>query len=227
MNKNIIILLFTIIAFSDIDAQVSEEKPFIEINGTAELEVIPNQIFIRIYLSENTDKSKKTIGEQEKDLIKALQSIQINPNKLVVTDANAYYGKTGIISKEVVSSKRFELEVDNATQARNVFEKLDKLNIKNASIARVDHTNLEEYKKNVKINAIKSAKEKANYLLKAIDQNLGNALIIRENNHNVNGLQFKANTSYSKLYNDSKPIVNLDFKKITLQSSIYGKWEIK
>jgi hypothetical protein len=46
MNKNIIILLFTIIAFSDIDAQVSEEKPFIEINGTAELEVIPNQIFI-------------------------------------------------------------------------------------------------------------------------------------------------------------------------------------
>ena len=38
MNKNIIILLFTIIAFSDIEAQVSEEKPFIEINGTAELE---------------------------------------------------------------------------------------------------------------------------------------------------------------------------------------------
>jgi len=103
---------------------------------------------------------------------------------------------------------------------------LDKLNIKNASIVRVDHTKLEDYKKIVKINAIKTTKNKAQYLLEAIGEELGGALIVRENNFNTNGVQFRSNQSYSMAY-ETKPMVELDFKKITLQSSVYTKWGIK
>lgn len=224
--KNLILILCFFAVSVTTQAQNVIEQPFIEINGKAELHVIPNQIFINIYLTENIDKTKKSINVQENNLIDALKSIQINPNKLVVTDANAYYGKTGIMSKEVVSSKSFELEVSNANEAKSVFEQLDKLNIKNASIVRVDHSNLDEYKKLVKIKAIKSAKQKAGYLLKAIDQEVGKALVIREKSYNINEQSFRANSSYLMEY-DSKASTRLDFKKITLQSSIYGKWEIK
>jgi len=226
MKKLVFIILLALCSSNLIYAQDSVEKPFIEINGTAELQVIPDQIFIGIHLKENIDRDKKTITEQERDLIKAIEAIQISPKKLVVTDANAYYGKVGLVGKEVVSSKRFELEVSDATQAKKVFEQLDKLNIKNASIVRVDHTKLEEYKKIVKINAIKTAKNKAQYLLEAIGEELGGALNVRENNFNTNGVQFRSNQSYSMAY-ETKPMVELDFKKITLQSSVYTKWGIK
>lgn len=202
--------------------------------GTAEIKVDPDQIFISILLQENLDKDKKTITQQEQDLIKALQTVGIAKEKLVVTDANAYYGKSGFMTKDVVNRKKFELEVKNATQARKAFEQLDLLHIKTAYIARVDHSQINEYKKQAKIKAIKAAKEKATYLLEAIGQQLGGALIVRENSFGVYGnrvsnVMTKSIMSYnadSDGYNENKDKLNLDFKQITVSASIYTKWSI-
>ncbi|MBT6234788.1 MAG: hypothetical protein HOI49_01695 [Bacteroidetes bacterium] len=46
-----------------------------------------------------------------------------------MTDANAYYGKSGFMTNDVVNRKKFELEETNATQARKVLEQLDLLHI--------------------------------------------------------------------------------------------------
>ena len=130
--KNIIHCLFGLLILSStsVFAQESADaKPFIEMTGTAEIKVDPDQIFISILLQENLDKDKKTITQQEQDLIKALQTVGIAKEKLVVTDANAYYGKSGFMTKDVVNRKKFELEVKNATQARKAFEQLDLLHI--------------------------------------------------------------------------------------------------
>lgn len=211
-------------------AQVAEPKPYIEITGTSEIKVDPNQIFINITLEENTDKSKKDISEQEQDLIKALQSVGIAKEKLVVTDANAHYGKSGFLSKDVVNRKQFELEVKDATEARKAFEQMDKLTIKNAYISRVDHTEMEEYKKQAKIKAIKAAKEKATYLLEAVGEELGGALIVTESSFNVYGNQIRgmANISFEayRVDNDDIEDVQIDFKQITISASIYTKWAI-
>ncbi len=199
--KNIF-FLFTLTLcslFSSAQLNQQEPKPYIEITGTAEMKINPDQIYINITLQENLDRSKKSVDNQEQELIKALQAKGINKEKLVVKDANAYYGKTGMIGKEVVRSKQLELEVKDATQARNAFEVLDKLNIKNAYISRVDHSEMEEYKKQAKIKAIKSAKSKANYLLEAVDERLGKALVVRENSCNITNPRYRqlANVSYS------------------------------
>ena len=151
MNK-IILSLVLLFSITMTVAQTSvEPKPFIEITGTSEIEIVPDQIFISITLQENTDKSKKSIGQQEKDLILLLTAIGIPAGRLVVTDANAHYGKSGFISKDVVNRKQFELEVKDATQAKKAFGQMVKLNIKNAYISRVDHTQMDAYKKKAKI----------------------------------------------------------------------------
>lgn len=229
--KNIATLIVLIlIGFTSFAQLQSDPKPFIEITGTSELEIDPDQIFIRISLQENTDRSKKTIGEQEQDLIKALKSVGISETKLVVLDANAYYGKTGVIGKEVISSKNLELEVKDATEGKKAFEQLDKLNIKNARISRVDHTEMDEYKREAKIMAIRAAKEKATYLLEAIDEKLGGAIVVRENAYSVYGNQMlqsrNMRMSYDNVAESSVPDVNLNFKKIKLTASVYVKWEI-
>ena len=56
--KNLILILCFFAVSVTTQAQNVIEQPFIEINGKAELHVIPNQIFINIYLTENIDKTK-------------------------------------------------------------------------------------------------------------------------------------------------------------------------
>ncbi|PCJ67221.1 MAG: hypothetical protein COA58_02575 [Bacteroidetes bacterium] len=228
--RNILILtVLAALAFTS-NAQIQEEKPFIEITGTSEIKISPNQIFIHINIKENIDRSKKSIDEREQDLIKALQSSGISPSKLVVKDANSYYGKTGLIGREVISSRQYELEVKDAPQAKKAFEQLDKLNIKNANIVRVDHSEMEDYKRQAKIKAIKAAKVKANYLLEAVGEDLGGALIVRENSVNVMGNNYRRNArelyAYGRFESGGAAEVDLDFKKITITASIYTKWRI-
>lgn len=214
-------------------AQIMEQKPYIEITGTSEIKIVPDQIYMSITLQEHTDKSKKTIVELEKELISSIKTLGISPEKLVVADANSYYGKTGMISKDVVNSKKFELELATATEAKKVFEQLDELNIKNAFISRVDHSQMEEYKKQAKIKAIKEAKGKASYLLEAVGEELGNALIVRENSFNISGNRMARNVGFSaglaeyRRYDKAaEQETQLDFKKITITASIYTKWRI-
>jgi uncharacterized protein YggE len=221
---------FLLIGMAALAQTSTEPKPYIEITGTSELKIDPNQIFISIILEENTDKSKKDISDQEQNLIKALQSVGIAKENLVVTDVNAHYGKSGFMSKDVVNRKQFELEVKDATEAKKAFEQMDKLNIKNAYISRVDHTEIEEYKKQAKIKAIKAAKDKATYLLEAVGEELGRALIVTENSFNVYGNQIRgmANFKFDEYKTDKDRVddVQIDFKKITISASIYTKWRI-
>ena len=216
-------------------AQVAnEERPYIEISGNAELKVIPNQIFIQISLMEGTDKSKKEIEEQEKDLKAGITKAGLDLTKLVVLDASAYYGKVSIATKDVIQSKLFEFEAADAAQTTKLFAVLEELNIKNARITRVDHTDKEKFKKDVRIMAIKAAQEKANYLVEAIGQELGAPFVITENAQ----IHYASNRGYTNFnankYMDEKMRFedfdmeeSLSFRKITFTANIYTKWLIK
>lgn len=204
-----------------------EHKPYIEIVGTSEISIDPDQIFIDIQISENTTKSSKNIEQQEQILIAELKKAGINTDKLVVADASAYYGKSGWLSKEVVKSKNYELKVNNATEAGRTFEALAALNIQNAGISRTDHTQMDMYKKQAKIEAIKAAKDKAKYLLEAIGEDLGSALIINEQENGFRPQLMRANAAMSNngAYQADHEMVE-GFKKIEITASIYTKWQI-
>jgi hypothetical protein len=221
------IILATAALFLNAQNQM-EQKPYIEIVGTSEISIVPDQIFIAIHISENTDKSSKSVEQQEQSLIAELKKAGINTDNLRVADASAYYGKSGWLSKDVVKSKHYELEVSNATDAGKTFEALSRLNIKNANISRTDHTQIEEYKKQGRIKAIKAAKDKANYLLTAIGEELGSPLVILEQETGHNPYLMRANVAmaYDGAYESGQPMVE-EFKKIVITSSIYTKWEIK
>ncbi|MGY8910765.1 MAG: SIMPL domain-containing protein, partial [Flavobacteriales bacterium] len=53
--KLIFFLLFT----SAILAQSTGQKPYIEVTGTAEIEIVPDEIYLDITLKERTEKGKK------------------------------------------------------------------------------------------------------------------------------------------------------------------------
>ena len=117
-----------------------------------------------------------------------------------------------------------------------VFEKLDELKIDNAFISKVSHSEIKEFKKEVEVEAIRNAKEKADYLLAAIGQETGTALIINERNFNsddnyARDIQTRGSRSMSQnMYEVSEKYKSegtIEFRKINIQIMIYTKFEIK
>lgn len=208
----------------------ADKKPTIDVIGTAKMQVVPDEIYIAITLKERTDRgNKQTVGMQEEELKKALTLIKVPIDQLTLSAANADYIHVSFKKKEVVERTNYSLKVKDAKTAASVFEKLDSLNVENAYISHVDHSQIEELRKQVRVNAIKAAKEKADYLLEAIDEERGPAILVEEQANEVVGI-YANRQMIARDYIEQgsiDKIQNIQFKKITLEATIHVIFEIK
>ena len=212
-----------------------EEKPYIEVTGKAEKKIIPDEIHLSITIKERTSgKDEISVEEQEKQLKQALEDLNIPLDLLTVADAQADYIKVKWTKKDVISQSEYELKLSTAEQVANVFSKLDEIKINNAYISKVSHSKIKEFQKEVDIEAIKNAKAKADYLLAAIGQQTGTALIINESGssrddfyvYGNRDMKTFRNTSFNGAAFDEKSIGAIVFKKIKLETMIYVKFAI-
>lgn len=242
-TQKIITVLLVLIATLTVYGQTASNNeiaiPYIEVTGTAEKEIVPDEIYIAITIRERQEgKEKITIDKQEADLKETLKNIGISLDNLSLADANANYIRVKWTKKDVITKNEYVLKVNNALSVGEVFEKLDELKIVDAHISRVSHSKLEEFKKEVRIMAIKAAKEKANYLLNAIGEQTGKAMIVHEQSqsHKINNydLNTRGTRSESSFYYDNESKMStsnndkiIQFQKIKLQAAIYVKFEIQ
>jgi uncharacterized protein len=235
----LLLLTATMTVFGQTTSNTETEKPYIEVTGTAEKEIVPDEIYIAITIRERQEgKEKITIEKQEADLKEALKNIGVSLDNLSLSDANANYVRVKWTKKDVITKNEYVLKVTDALTVGKVFEKLDELKILDAQISRVSHSKLEEFKKEVRIMAIKAAKEKADYLLNAIGEQTGKALKVYEQSPsykiddsylNVRGARNEGSLYYVdgvKMSEADKDKI-IQFEKIKLQAAIYVKFEIK
>jgi uncharacterized protein len=227
-----IVLLLVVIPALGQTNDKTEDKPYIEVTGTAEQEVVPDEIYIAIMLQERiVNKTKMTIEDQEAKLKEALKSLNIDLNNLYLTDANADYVKISWKTKNVMTKKSYTLKVPDASTVGKVYQELDKLEITDAFISRVNHSKIDSLRKEIRILAIKAAKHKADYLLNAIGEQAGKPLVIKEYNSNNEMERMPARssnavaTSVGGVFSEGSD--EIQFQKIKLYSSIYIKFEIK
>jgi len=214
------------------------DQNYIEVTGRAELEIIPDQIYLKIFLNEKEFKNKKSIVEIEKAMIEKLTEIGIDTEKnLAIKDFASNFQFYWLGKSDIFVTKEYQLIVHNAPTAGKVFIELEKIGISNITIDKLEHSKIREYRKKVKIDAIKAAKEKASELAIAIDQNIGRALFIEEIENNnfylsntlsgkAAGLRVRGSRSYGNSFLDSKSL-NIEFDKIIIKYSILCKFELK
>jgi uncharacterized protein YggE len=227
--KFIFFLLFT----SAVLAQTTIQQPYIEVTGTSEIEIIPDEIYLDICVQERIEKGEKlTIDILENQLKSVLRNIGIPEKNLSISDVNAVLAKTGWWKEEVLSIANYTLKVNGATKLKKLFESFKNLKISQVNITKATHSNIIEIKKKNRITAIKMAKEKADYLLSAIGEQTGKPKIINElvnNNQNFINANFisgyASGNSMSKMRSSKNKIV--EFQKIKIKSSIYVKFNIK
>jgi uncharacterized protein YggE len=206
-------------------------KPFIEVTGTASKEVTPDKIFISITLTNKIiDKQQYNIQTQEEKLKKVLTKNNIDLGFLSLSDANSeiLIQKKKDIGYEV--KKVFTLQLSTADQVSKIAKELQDLNIKETSIIKLEHSKIDSLRKEVRIAAIKAAKDKAEYLLQAIGEQLDKPIEVREvteepyykDNRSNNTMLF--NTNVTK-YEDEK--TEIGFEKIKISFSYFIKYGIK
>ncbi len=239
INTCLVLVALTIVTNAFGQANVnSDENPYIEVTGSASQEVIPDEIYINIVIREKyVNKEKLSIESQEEKLKTLLQEIGVDSKNLYISDANADYVKVKWRTKDVLTKKDYTLKVSTATTVGQVFQQLDKLEITDAFITKVNHSKIDSLKKEVKILAIKAAKNKADYLLVAIGEQTGKPLIVQERENGVtpmSGVNVRGGRSEGVNY--SRPFIDsisqdkeevLQFSKIKIEAFIYVKFAIK
>ena len=232
--KRLFIVLILLINIGNALTAQEKETAYIEITGVAEKEIIPDEIYIDITLKERVEKGEKlTLDFLENELKQELKTIGIPKENLFIGGINAILAKTGWWKEEILSVAKYNLKVTNATKMKLLFERLKQLKITNVNIIKATHSKIKEFQKENRIAAIKAAKEKATYLLEAIDANVGKPFYVRENN--INLYQPRTASMSSLKIRGMASLENADiaqpnvvkFEKIKLSSSVFVKFEIE
>lgn len=221
-----LILFFTSFIISQFNyGQNLQTSPFIEVIGTAEKEITPNEIYIGIILKEKMDgRNKITIEEQEKLLFEQLKKRSISIEQLQLSDATSQELIFRRKNNQLISQKEYELKVSTIEEVNRALDAFDTANIKSSYIAEMTHSNIEEYRKEVKILALQAAKDKATYLLESINQKVGNALeVVEVSDYKISNVG--SNVAYSSKSEGLDHQISI--KPITIKFSMKAKFEIK
>ena len=228
--KTIFFVVFTFLSFGLLAQSGSKnfiDQNYIEVTGKANMEIIPDEIYLSIILNEATNRDKLTIEVLEVKMKNSLAAIGINvAEKLMIKDMVTKL-KTYTLSKnQIHQSRQYQLVVNDAKTAATVFKELELIGISNMGIEKLDHSKIEEYKNEVKVNAIAAAKEKAIALTNAVNQEIGRAMFIQEQEfyHSyqaTNKMEIRA--KYSSIQTEP----DIDFEKIKLEYSVLVRFELK
>ncbi|MDA3891150.1 MAG: SIMPL domain-containing protein [Salinivirgaceae bacterium] len=146
---------------------------------------------------------------------------------LLIKDMGSNF-KFYLLNKDaILLSKEYQLKVSSGKIAGTVFIELEKLGISNISVDRLNHSKLDEYKSEVKVKAIKAAKTKAELLSNAINQTIGRAIYIQEQNNYLPQLMNNSNVRIRGISSMSQPEpLDIDFEMIKLEYSIVCRFEL-
>lgn len=208
------------------------DQPYIEVAGSADTMVTPNEIFIKIEISEADTKNKTSVEELERKMFDALKAMGIDVEKnLTTSDISSNFKNYFLKGKEILKSKEYMLKVNDAVTASKVFMKLEDLGISNSSIDHVDYSDMESIKNLMRTKAMENAKARALALTKPLHQEVGPAIFISDNEvYMVNRmLQGKVAGIQVNGYSDAgqEELPKIDFEKIKVSTNINVKFILK
>ncbi|WP_295673457.1 SIMPL domain-containing protein [uncultured Mucilaginibacter sp.] len=225
-----IILLAALIAFVfSAFSQTVDLRRKIEVSGSAEQEVTPDIINVTVSMQEYmSGKTKITIDELENQLESAVKDAGIPKEDFTVNNLfsyNNYYQKKK--TPDFLAAKQYRIRFHDLNKYNQIIAAVDAKGISSTNIDSYDYSKMPEVKRQVKIQALLAAKEKATYLLNSLGEKLGPVISINETETSIQN--YYSPNMYSNTvmaYNKSESTSDIDFKKIKLSYQINAVFEI-
>lgn len=235
--KKIMTLIAIVIATAQLTAQ--EIKPVqktISVSGSAETEVTPDEIYVQVDLREYNKKNgdKIDINSIKNNFLAACKSMGLTDKDVTVQsyqgyDQNYWWArKNKKQNPDMKAAVSYWVKVSNVSKLDELVEKMDDEATQNFFIAKTAYSKMDELKKDMKINAIKAAREKAMYLSEAIGEHIGEAITINDPvEMDSTPRPYYANTTMKMTENAAAPALDVDYKKVKVKFEVSVVFSLK
>ena len=229
--KRIITGVFALLAFitfttTDTSAQeLGGTIPTISVNGSSQVKVLPDEIYISIKLDESDTKGKVTLEEQRRSMFAALKKAGVDAEKqLSMVDMNSsFYRRRGALAVT-----QYELKVATAEQVGKVFEALEKAGIPNVNVTRTAYSKMEELRSEARKAAIVNAQQRARELAEAVGQSIGACYEINDYTTTTQPVVYRSKmmlaNSASLDAATEEAVPNVEFEQIVVSYNVSAKF---
>lgn len=232
MKRMILLVAAAFVAFTA-TAQMQEAYPsYIQVSGRAEREITPDEFYLSVVIAERDSKGKISVESQQRDMIAALKRAGVNvEEQLKMANLSSEFFK----KKSSVATARYQLKLTSAAEVARVWQALDALGISNVSIQRVTHSRIEALKEEIRIEAMRNARQSAEALAEAVGQKAGKCFWVYDSNSDVvpayynNSVMVRSMkaAAFDAAEGAAAEEESLDFKTIKLQYSVQTKFVLE
>ena len=216
-----------------------KEIPKISVTGSAEMEVVPNEIYMNFTLKEYLDASKKkvkleTVKTEFLHLCKSSGVVDSNISISSYTgneNYDYYWYMRRKTEPDFMGSISYIVKVSSPEKLNTIVAGLNEDAIENFYISKTSNSKIEDFRKDVKTKALIAAKAKAEYLAKSIGEEVGDALLIQEVDNSYgyeyageNNMKLEEETTPDLLSNSA---TTPSFQKIKLRYEMKVEFKLK
>ena len=166
-----------------------EKFRYIEVTGTSEVEIVPDEIHfiigIKEYFEEEFDgvskpeeyRTKVRIEDIESQMREALHSIGITDSDIRTQDVGDYWRERGL---DFLIGKNLDITLHDFTMIDRIISVIDTKGVSSMRIGEMTHKDILKYQKQGKKDALLAARDKAGYMAEALGEKIGKVLSIVE-----------------------------------------------
>ena len=166
-----------------------EKFRYIEVTGTSEVEIIPDEIHfvigIKEYFEEEFDgvskpeeyRTKVRIETIESQMREALHSIGITDSDIRTQDVGDYWRERGM---DFLIGKNLDITLHDFTMIDRIISVIDTKGVSSMRIGEMSNKDILKYHEQGKKDAVLAARRKAEYMAEALGEKVGKVLSIVE-----------------------------------------------
>jgi uncharacterized protein len=211
----------------------------IQVTGSAETYIIPDEIYVIVTLKEYEKKNTGKINLEriKSDFINYCRSIGLPDSSVSIASYEGYnnypWWRRRKMKDELFASISYQVKLSTSKKMDELVEKLDDDATQNFVISRLSHSKIADYRKQLKIQAVKAARDKGGYMAEAIGEKLGEAVTITEPDETLPMEMYRgvAGNAYAYVMKDKDGVADgekgVDFKNIKLRYEIKAVFALK
>ena len=203
--------------------ELTNANPFVAVNGSSQVKITPDEIYLRITLDEGDTKGKDVIEAQRKRLFSALRRCGVDIEKqLTLLDMSSEYFRRG----SSLATTQYELKLTSAEAVRAVFEALDKDGITNVAVTRTASSKIDDYRRQARQQAIRNAQSRARDLAEAIGQSIGACFEINDYTSEARVTNSRVMMAKSAAVDMAaeEVVPNVEFEQIVINYNVSAKF---
>ena len=157
--------------------QMPATEPSVDVSGYASREVMPDKFVVTITTQERENRGKQSLQEQEREIFKVLQQVGIDAKTSLKLKNNYSTNQRRSTAQEF---RVYELTLSGSETLNKAFAALDTLNLWSVELSSAVCSSVDDIRRELRAEAMRDAKQRAEDLSGAIDQQIGECIYIQD-----------------------------------------------